>query len=90
MPMTDEKFVELLGRLDERTERMDSRIERLEHVLLDGNGTPPLTVTVARLGERVGVLETHRAERYPRWGILLTVLSLFVAVMAVVIGTRGL
>lgn len=68
MSTTDERFTELLDKLESRTEllvRLDERgevmadqIEKITHVLLEGNGTPALTVQVARIDERLQKLET--------------------------------
>ncbi len=52
------KSTELLGRLDERGAVMADQVERITHTLLDGNGSPALTVTVARIDERLQKLES--------------------------------
>jgi hypothetical protein len=53
-----EERTELIARLDERGRVMAEQIEKISHTLLDGNGSPPLTVTVARLDERLQKLES--------------------------------
>ena len=57
----------MLARLDEKTDRFAQDIEAirkdvggLRHVLLEGNGTPALTVQVARLDERIVAMERTR------------------------------
>lgn len=55
----------MLTRIDERTERMERDIGDLVHVVLTGNGSPPLTAQVARMDERVDAIENSVTAR---WG----------------------
>ncbi len=63
MTMTDDEMLRLLVRLDERTERLEKDVAQLRHAVCEGNGSPALTVTVARLDERTTALEESAKER---------------------------
>ena len=56
----DDRAMAMLARLDEKTDLVVQDVGRLRHVLLEGNGTPALTVQVARLDERVSAMERTR------------------------------
>lgn len=75
--MTDSDVVELLVRMDERTKQTAEDVDQLKHVILEGNGSPPLTVAVARTEERLTALEATGKERVgmsvARLGVLATV-----------------
>lgn len=71
--MTDEEMLGLLVRLDERTKTMADDVEQLKHVILEGNGTPALTVQVARLDERLDQVDREREAKLPRWSIYVAV-----------------
>lgn len=47
----------VLVRIDERTERTELQVEKLTHVILEGNGTPAITVQLATLALKVASLE---------------------------------
>jgi len=49
----------LLARLDERSKAAADDIAEVKHVLLEGNGVPPLTTQVAALNSQVETLATH-------------------------------
>jgi len=48
--MDDEEQTALLVRLDERTKQTQEMVERLVHVILEGNGSPAVTVAVVDTG----------------------------------------
>lgn len=54
---------DLVARIDERTKAMADDLTHVKEVLIDGNGVPPLTVTVARLDERVKTMEEAEPQR---------------------------
>jgi hypothetical protein len=76
----------LVARIDERTQTTAEQVDRLAHVLLEGNGSPPLTAQVATLTEKVSNIEEDRdANRVPLhvWigiavSVMLAALSLLV------------
>ena len=53
----------LLQRLDERTEKTEEMVGKLAHVILEGNGTPALTVQIATLTEKVKSLEDDASHK---------------------------
>lgn len=57
--ISNEEVHGLLSRIDERTEFIQDRVDKLAHVVLEGNGTPALTVTVAQNAVRLDALEDH-------------------------------
>lgn len=71
--MTDTEMVELLGRLDERTERMSDALDKITHVLFEGNGTPAITTQVADINARVRTLETATVPRPVLYGLVVTI-----------------
>lgn len=71
---------ELLIRLDERMAKLSDDMDQVKHVLLEGNGSPPLTMQVATNKMKIDRLEEERVDKkLPRaaWlGILIsTILS---------------
>lgn len=82
----DNGTVALLARLDERTERMETKVDKLSHVLLEGNGVPAITVQVATLNEKVSKLEEeNRGYRIPRnvWmGIIVSAVIGLIGILA--------
>lgn len=71
VPMTDEKFVEILIRLDERTEQIGESVEKIAEAVY-GNGKPGLITQVAVIAERVATLEEPAKNRWPRFGLYVS------------------
>jgi tetrahydromethanopterin S-methyltransferase subunit B len=55
--MTEQEMCGLLIKLNERVEMAATLVKQLYHVLLEGNGTPPITVQVATIDTRLSSLE---------------------------------
>jgi hypothetical protein len=55
--MASDNTRDLLVRIDERTEQTQKDVDLLKHVILEGNGTPALTVQVATLNTRLSSIE---------------------------------
>lgn len=74
--MTDDDMLGLLIRVDERTKTLVEDVGQLKHVLLEGNGTPAVTVQLATLNTEMATVKEHiRDYRIPRnvWmGILVS------------------
>lgn len=62
VPMTDDKFIEILTRVDERVERIAQDVEAITHAVF-GNGSPGLKTEVAVLKNEVTDLKVAAAER---------------------------
>jgi hypothetical protein len=60
---SDLEVSELYGRLDERTERIASQVEKLVHTILEGNGSPSLIAQIAILREKVNTLESASGQK---------------------------
>lgn len=95
--MTDAEYAELKGileRLDERTDGMKNDVDSIKHVLLEGNGSPALTVQVATMDTRLkNVEDTQKDEKVnksvPRQvsiSIVVSILLGLVGVAAAIIG----
>lgn len=68
-------LVETIRRIDERTMRIADDVDALKHVVLEGNGTPALTVQVASLRERVTAVELSKKAKYALWVALITAIG---------------
>lgn len=93
----------MLSTLVERTKGMDERIGQLHHVVITGNGVPPLTTQVATLNQRMDAADAKaadgnenrrwsRSDRYTIWASLgtgLIALAEMVLRHAHIIGTGG-
>lgn len=55
--MATDNARDLLIRIDERTEKTQKDVDLLKHVILEGNGTPALTVQVATINTRLASIE---------------------------------
>lgn len=77
----------MLVRIDERTEQMQSDVDQLKHVLLEGNGSPAVTVQVATMNERLkSIEESKREDKVPRHVTLGLVVSIVLAGFAILAG----
>ncbi len=78
---------EMLVRIDERTEQMQDDVGKLKHVLLEGNGSPAITVQVATQAERLKVLEEDRRDaKIPRHVTLGLIVSILLGLGAILAG----
>jgi hypothetical protein len=77
---------DLLVRIDERTKQTADDVDLLKHVILEGNGTPAITVQVATMNERLkSIEESEKDEKIPRHvtlGIAVSILLAGVAMLA--------
>lgn len=93
----------MLSTLVERTQHTSDDVKQLRHVLLEGNGVPPLTTQVATLNQRMDAADAKaadgnenrrwsRSDRYTIWASLgtgLIALAEMVLRHAHIIGTGG-
>lgn len=61
--MSDEEIKVFVARMDERWERVEEDLKKLKHVLLEGNGSPAVIVTVATMDQRIKQLEEDRTDK---------------------------
>lgn len=85
------EFRELLTRMDARLERLESDMEDVRHVLIEGNGRPAMTVRMAVAENELARLTEERGDRkMPRaaWiGIMLSsALGVVGAIISIVNG----
>lgn len=83
------EFRDLLTRMDGRLERLESDMEDVRHVLIEGNGRPAMTVRMALAENELQRLTEERSDRkMPRaaWVAILisTLMSLAGVIVAVV------
>jgi hypothetical protein len=74
--------------LDERTSGMKDDLDSVKHVLLEGNGSPALTVQVATIDTRLKTVEEARRDDRTQLGVPRSVSVSIVA--SVIIGLVGL
>lgn len=85
--MSDEEIKMVIVRMDERWERVEEDLKKLKHVLLEGNGSPPMTVQVATIDQRLKQLEEDRKEqRVPRHISIGIWVSIVLAVGTALVG----
>jgi hypothetical protein len=83
----NDDFKEMLARIDERTDQTQKDVDLLKHVILEGNGTPAMTVRVATQDERLKALEEHVKEnKIPRNVSLGIIVSIVIAVFSSLVG----
>ncbi len=90
--MTNDERDDLLIELKLKLENLGEKVDRISHVLIEGNGKPPLTEQVAIQQVRLERLEEERTDKkMPRaaWisivlSSILSAISIGVAVLAVV------
>lgn len=74
--MSEQEMCSLLIRLEERVKSMAENVGQLHHVLLEGNGSPALTVQVATIDQRLDALEDaakdYRIPRHVWMGIIIS------------------
>lgn len=84
--MSDAEIKMVLARMDERWERVEEDLKKLKHVLLEGNGSPAVTVQVATMDQRIKQLEEDKNDRkVPRAvsaGIWVSIVLALVGILA--------
>lgn len=89
--MSEVDIYGLLIKLDGRMEELAKDVAKLSHVILEGNGTPPMTVKVATLETRVNLIEGEKKEaKIPKHVWLTVMASTITAIVAIVISIKGL
>lgn len=89
--MTENDAYGLLIRLNERMEGMARDVEQLKHVLLEGNGSPSLTVQVATINTRLHSLEeTNKDYRIPRHVWVGIVVSALIGITGIAIQIKNI
>lgn len=85
------EFKTLLTRMDGRLERLESDMEDVRHVLIEGNGQPAMTVRVALAENEIRRINEERADKkMPRAVWVSLVLSTMTAVAAIVVAIIAL
>lgn len=78
---------DLLIRIDERTEQTQKDVDLLKHVILEGNGTPALTVQVATLDHRMRSIEDNKKDTaVPRHVTIGLIVSIVIAIGGALVG----
>lgn len=60
---TSMEFRDLLTRMDGRLERLESDMEDVRHVLIEGNGKPAMTVRMALAENELARMAEERSDR---------------------------
>lgn len=77
----------ILERLDGRGERMEDDLKKLKHVLLEGNGTPAMTVQVATMDQRIKAIEDiGKDKKIPRQVALGIFVSIVLGLTSILMG----
>ena len=80
------EFRDLLTRMDGRLERLESDMEDVRHVLIEGNGKPAMTVRMALAESELARLAEERTERkMPRAAWLAILLSTLTSVAGIIV-----
>jgi hypothetical protein len=80
------EFRDLLTRMDGRLERLESDMEDVRHVLIEGNGKPAMTVRMALAENELARLAEERSERkMPRAAWVAILLSTLTAIASIVV-----
>lgn len=80
------EFRDLLTRMDGRLERLESDMEDVRHVLIEGNGKPAMTVRMALAENELARLSEERSDRkMPRSAWVAILLSTLVSVAGVIV-----
>lgn len=88
--MNDSERDMLFLELKLKLEGLDEKVEKITHVLLDGNGKPPMTVRVALLEDHMEQLEDDNSEeredrKMPRAFWVGTIISSIISVVAILV-----
>ncbi len=80
------EFRDLLTRMDGRLERLESDMEDVRHVLIEGNGKPAMTVRMALAENELQRLADERSDRkMPRAAWLAITISTMVSIAGIII-----
>lgn len=80
------EFRDLLTRMDGRLERLESDMEDVRHVLIEGNGKPAMTVRMALAENELARLSEERADRkMPRAAWVAIILSSLLSLAGVIV-----
>lgn len=81
----------LLIKLDGRMDELARDVAKLSHVILEGNGSPPMTVKIATLETKLSLLEGEKREaKIPRHVWLTVMASTIIGIIAIVISLKAL
>lgn len=79
-----DEMKEMLTRLDERTKELASDVRQMKYVLIEGNGTPAMTVRLAVAENELERLKEERVDKkMPRAAWVAILLSTIVSVVAI-------
>ncbi len=85
--MEDNDIKLFMARMDERWERVEEDLGKLKHVLLEGNGTPAMTVRMALMEQELARVKEERADsKVPRHVALGIWVSIVLGVGAILVG----
>lgn len=88
--MSENEMCVLLTRLDERVRLMADNVGQLHHVLLEGNGSPALTVQVATIDARLdGLEEAGKDYRIPRHVWAGIIVSALVGLLGIIVAIKN-
>lgn len=88
--MTELEMTSLLIRLEERVKSMAENVGQLHHVLLEGNGSPALTVQVATMNERIETLEEAGKDyRIPRHVWIGIIVSALIGLLGIIVTIKN-
>lgn len=80
------EFRDLLTRMDGRLERLESDMEDVRHVLIEGNGRPAMTVRMALAENELARLADERTDRkMPRAAWVAILLSSLLSLAGVIV-----
>jgi hypothetical protein len=85
--MNDEEIQNIVSRMDERWARIEEDLQKLKHVLLEGNGTPAMIVRVALVEQELKRVNEEREDRkVPRHVSVGLYVSIILAVGSILAG----
>lgn len=80
------EFRDLLTRMDGRLERLESDMEDVRHVLIEGNGKPAMTVRMALAENEIARMAEERADRkMPRAAWIAILLSTLMSLAGIAV-----
>lgn len=80
------EFRDLLTRMDGRLQRLESDMEDVRHVLIEGNGRPAMTVRMALAENELQRLTEDRADRkMPRAAWVAILVSAFMSLTGILV-----
>jgi hypothetical protein len=80
------EFRDLLTRMDGRLERLESDMEDVRHVLIEGNGKPAMTVRMALVEqEQARMIEERTDRKMPRSAWVAIIFSTLMSLAGVIV-----